>query len=167
MERLSRRLGVESDAKSVRKVRRLAAEDLTTRFGRGHWSSVSTLPTLRKHARSMHLHVVELHGKVVATFTLSPRKIPFYHKAWFANPDDEALYLTNMAVRPDTQRQGVGRWIMGQIEKIAVQASVGAVRFDAYDANAGAGEFYRKCGYICVHRGSFGATPLEYYEKTL
>ena len=100
MKGLSRRLGEQSDAKSVRRVRQLAAEDLTTRFGRGHWSSVGTVVTLRKHALAKHLHVVELDGDVVATFSLSPRKIGFYHKSWFANPGDDALYLTNMAVRP-------------------------------------------------------------------
>jgi hypothetical protein len=41
------------------------------------------------------------------------------------------------------------------------------VRFDAYDALAGAGAFYQKCGYELVHNGSFNGVPLEYYEKLL
>ena len=167
MDGLSHRMGERSDARSVRRVRQLAADDLTTRFGRGHWTGVSSLPTLRKHARAKQLHVVELDGEIVATFTLSPRKISFYRKDWFANPDGTALYLTNMAVRPDVQRRGVGRWIMSRIEDLAQESGCGAVRFDAYDANAGAGEFYRKCGYTCVHGSSVGETALEYYEKTL
>ncbi|MEE9253373.1 MAG: GNAT family N-acetyltransferase, partial [Pseudomonadales bacterium] len=113
------------------------------------------------------LHVVELDGGIVATFTLSPRQIGFYRKGWFANPGDAALYLTNMAVRPEVQRRGIGRWIMGQIEDLARGSGCGAVRFDAYDADAGAGEFYQKCGYACVHRGSIGGTALQFYERTL
>lgn len=167
MEGLCHRLAEPADARRVREVRAVAADDLTARFGRGHWSGASSLATLRKHARARQLHVVELEGEIVATFTLSPRKIAFYSKSWFADPDASALYLTNMAVRPDVQRRGIGRWIMGRIENLARADGCGAVRFDAYDADAGAGEFYRKCGYHCVHRGSIGGTALEYYEKTL
>jgi hypothetical protein len=42
-----------------------------------------------------------------------------------------------------------------------------AIRLDAYEAPAGAGAFYRKCGYTLVLRGSFKEVPLEYYEKRL
>jgi GNAT superfamily N-acetyltransferase len=163
----SHRLASPADAKTVQTVRALAAQDLTTRFGRGHWSSVSTVATLKRHALASQLHVVELDDEIVGTFTLNARKIPFYRKSWFANPDDSALYLTNMAVRPDMQRRGIGRWVMARIEELAREQRCGAVRFDAYDAPAGAGAFYQKCGYVCVHRGRIGQTALEYYEKVL
>ena len=167
MRGLTYRLAEEADARAVRRVRERAADDLTAQFGRGHWSTVSTVPTLRKHAAARQLYVVERKGEVVATFTLSPKKIVFYRKGWFAEPEVPALYLTNMAVHPDLQRRGIGRWIMGAIEGLAKEARCRAVRFDAYDGDAGAGEFYQKCRYRCVHRGAVGATRLQYYEKTL
>jgi hypothetical protein len=42
-----------------------------------------------------------------------------------------------------------------------------AVRLDAYDAVAGAGPFYEKCGFREVGRATYRITPLVYYELTL
>ena len=161
-----RRVGPE-DVRAVREIRLRAAEDLTARYGVGHWSGVSTLRTLKKRALEQPIFAIENDGAMVGTFTLSEKKIGFYRKSWFAQPEDPAIYLTDMAIDPAEQRKGSGRWCMKRIESIARSSGLRAVRFDAYDAPAGAGAFYRKCGYTRVHRGSIGATALEYYEKTL
>jgi GNAT superfamily N-acetyltransferase len=39
-----------------------------------------------------------------------------------------------------------------------------ALRLDAYDAEAGAGTFYRKCGFREVGRVTYRSDPLIYYE---
>jgi len=38
---------------------------------------------------------------------------------------------------------------------------------DAYDAQAGAGEFYRKCGFEEVGRVIYRGTPLIYFQLLL
>ena len=146
-------------------MRQRAADELTRLHGRGHWSSVSTVPTLRKHAGARTLFAVERDGALVGTFTLSEKKIGFYHNAWFQEPHAPALYLTNMAIDPAMQRKRIGRWTMKQIDRAVRDRSLRALRFDAYDSPAGAGAFYQKCGYTLVHRGAINAVALEYYEK--
>ena len=42
-----------------------------------------------------------------------------------------------------------------------------AIRLDAFDANAGAGEFYAKCGFREVGRVIYRKNPLIYYELVL
>jgi hypothetical protein len=42
-----------------------------------------------------------------------------------------------------------------------------AIRLDAWDAQAGAGEFYRKCGYREVGRAAYRKTRLIYFELAL
>ena len=42
-----------------------------------------------------------------------------------------------------------------------------AIRLDAYDSQAGAGEFYRKCGFREAGRASYRGTPLIYFEMPL
>ena len=42
-----------------------------------------------------------------------------------------------------------------------------AIRLDAYDADAGTGEFYRKCGFRECGRRVYRGTPLIYYELVL
>ncbi len=160
-----RRIGPE-DVQDVRDIRVRAAEDLTIRHGVGHWSHVTTLRTLRRRALEKQVLAVDRNGSLIGTFTVSAKKIGFYRNSWFANPDDPALYLTDMAIHPNKQRMGVGRWCMAEIDNMARRDGLLAVRLDAYDAPAGAGAFYEKCGYRRVHHGSVNGTPLMYYEKT-
>jgi len=42
-----------------------------------------------------------------------------------------------------------------------------AIRLDAYDAEAGAGGFYARCGMMEVGRASYRGKPLIYYELLL
>ena len=42
-----------------------------------------------------------------------------------------------------------------------------AIRLDAFDAKAGAGGFYAKCGYTEVGRTSYRNAPLIYYQLLL
>ena len=39
-----------------------------------------------------------------------------------------------------------------------------ALCLDAYDTGAGAGEFYRKCGFTEVGRGTYRNMPLIFFE---
>ena len=74
------------------------------------------------------------------------------------------LYLASMAVAPDLQRQGIGRLCVEAAAKLVKQWPGDAIRLDAYDAVAGAGEFYRKCGFREVGRASYRNVPLIYFE---
>ena len=42
-----------------------------------------------------------------------------------------------------------------------------AIRLDAFDANAGAGAFYARCGYTERGRTIFRTAPLIYFERLL
>jgi ribosomal protein S18 acetylase RimI-like enzyme len=69
-----------------------------------------------------------------------------------------------MAVSPAVQLQGFGRRLLDEALVITCQWPAQAVRLDAYDADAGAGEFYAKCGYREAGRATYRGTPLVYYE---
>jgi ribosomal protein S18 acetylase RimI-like enzyme len=72
-----------------------------------------------------------------------------------------------MAVHPDRQRKGIGRSCLDEAVRIARDWPGDAIRLDAYDAETGAGEFYRKCGFREVGRTSYRNTPLIYFELLL
>ena len=69
-----------------------------------------------------------------------------------------------MAVAPDRQGGGVGRALLAEAARVAAEWPADAVRLDAFDAVAGAGPFYAKCGFTEVGRASYRAVPLIYYE---
>ena len=112
------------------------------------------------------LFVARHRDQPIATLTLSTRKPWAIDTAYFSQ-SNAPLYLTDMAVSPRRQRKGVGRQCLEQAIKIARQWSADAVRLDAYDAEYGAGDFYRKCGFREVGRAVYRQTPLIYFEFLL
>jgi GNAT superfamily N-acetyltransferase len=155
------------DVNGVRAIIAAAASDLTARFGEGHWSHVRAVETLRKYVEQGTLYLIETDAVTAGTLRLTDRKIPFYRGEWFAEPKAKTGYLLDMAIDPAYQRRGIGRLAMMLAENHARSCSLQAIRLDAYGGPAGAGAFYRKCGYRLVHRGAFNGIALEYFEKLL
>jgi ribosomal protein S18 acetylase RimI-like enzyme len=56
---------------------------------------------------------------------------------------------------------------MEEARRIATAWPGDAIRLDAWDAAAGAGEFYRKCGFREVGRATYRTAPLVYFEILL
>jgi ribosomal protein S18 acetylase RimI-like enzyme len=77
---------------------------------------------------------------------------------------EQALYLHDMAVTPRAQRRGIGRQMLEEAKEIAASWPAQSIRLDAYDADAGAGGFYGRCGFREVGRVTYRKTPLVYYE---
>ncbi len=72
-----------------------------------------------------------------------------------------------MAVDPARQQKGSGWLCLEEVKRIVKEWPGDVIRLDAYDAAAGAGEFYRKCGFREVGRASYRQTPLIYFEMLL
>jgi GNAT superfamily N-acetyltransferase len=101
---------------------------------------------------------------IVGTLTLQTKK-PWAIDAAYFTPCTKALYLINMAVTPGRQRSGVGRALLDHAVAVARAFPAEAIRLDAYDAPAGAGEFYRKCGYAPRGGKVYRGNPLLYFEQ--
>jgi ribosomal protein S18 acetylase RimI-like enzyme len=131
-----------------------AADDLTRRFGHGFWSSPpserAVLATMRKPKFSQTL-IARTNRRIVATLRLATMKPWAIDTAYFT-PADAPLYLTGMAVHPDFQRKGVGRLLLKEAEAVACAWPADAIRLDTFDAAAGIGPFYAKCGFREVAR---------------
>ena len=65
------------------------------------------------------------------------------------------------------QRKGVGRLLLKKAEELARAWPADAIRLDSFDAAAGAGPFYAKCGYREVGRVTYKQDPLLYFELLL
>jgi GNAT superfamily N-acetyltransferase len=102
----------------------------------------------------------------VATFALGTRKPWAIDRSYFT-PCERPLYLTNMAVRPDYQRRGVGRRCVDEIIRIAREWPGQAIRLDAYRGPAGASDFYARTGFRHVGDVTYRGTPLAYFEMML
>jgi GNAT superfamily N-acetyltransferase len=143
------------------------AQRLTADFGSGHWSHLPTERSVLRSMRESRVFVARnAADTIVATLRLTTKKPWAIDRSYFTAVKTP-LYLLDMAVDVSVQRQGIGRQCMDGAARIAREWPADAIRLDAYDAAAGAGEFYAKCGYR--PRGSFTyrLVPLLYYELLL
>jgi predicted N-acetyltransferase YhbS len=166
---LSFAIAVPSDAPELAALHRAAAEDLTLRFGQGFWSSSQTergiLVNMRNPKFSRTL-IVRAGKRIVGTLRLHTKKPWAIDTAYFT-PAAHPLYLTGMAVHPTHQCRGVGRLLMQEAETIARASPADSIRLDAFDAPAGAGPFYSKCGYHELAHVVYKNNPLVYFERVL
>ncbi|MFT3724059.1 MAG: GNAT family N-acetyltransferase [Hyphomonadaceae bacterium] len=167
--KLSIREAVDADVDEIAAVRRAAAADLTARFGKGLWSSDTTANGVEFAMKRGRVIIATDAGTIVGTLTLSTRK-PWAIDPSFFTRVKTPIYLTSMAIDPAVQRKGVGRALLVDAEQRARTWRNGpghAIRLDAFDADAGAGGFYAKCGYTERGRTVFRTAPLIYFERLL
>ena len=100
---------------------------------------------------------------IVGTLRLATKK-PWAIDASMFVPVRRPLYLLDMAVAPEAQGQGFGQHLVEEAKVTARSSLAGAIWLDAYDAPAGAGPFYVKCGFREVGRAVYRGVPLIYYE---
>ncbi len=162
-------LATRVDAAELAALHTAVAQNLTSHFGPGFWSSAPSergiLANMRlpKFSRTL---IARSKGRIVGTLRLATKK-PWAIDTTYFTPAMEPLYLTGMAVHPELQRKGIGRLLMKQAEEIARAWPADAIRLDAFDAAAGAGPFYAKCGYREVAHVIYKKDPLIYFEQIL
>jgi ribosomal protein S18 acetylase RimI-like enzyme len=154
------------DAAAIASLHVAVSEHLTAKYGEGPWSGKRTEKGVLFDMRKAAVYILRKRNKLIATLTLCTKKPWAIDRKYFSQRN-RPLYLTSMAVAPDLQRQGIGRLCMDAAAKLVKQWPGDAIRLDAYDAEAGAGDFYRKCGFREVGRASYRNVPLIYFEMLL
>lgn len=157
-------IAADDDIPDVVSIKNEAAQKLTDEFGKGHWSYQCTEKGVRGGVNeNSKLFVAKIDGTVVGTARLTTKKPWAIDPAYFSKVD-RAIYLVDMAVHPDHQRKGIGKKILEKIVQFAEDWPAQSIRLDAYNAKAGAGDFYKKCGYTEKGRVIYRGTRLIYYE---
>jgi ribosomal protein S18 acetylase RimI-like enzyme len=160
------REATRADAPALLALRLATAERLTHDFGAGPWSHQSTEAGVLFTLRNFQIIVACSGKKILAMLALSSKK-PWAIDTSYFQKSKKPLYLTHMAVDPERQRCGVGHALLKEAQRIARAQSADAIRLDAFDAPAGAGGFYAKCGFQEVGRAVYRGAPLVYYELLL
>jgi GNAT superfamily N-acetyltransferase len=151
------------DVAALAALRTAVANHLTRQFGKGHWSAPVSERGAALALRHAKVLLLRDGGVLAGTVRLANKKPWAIDKRYFTDVP-HAIYLTDMAVDPSRQRTGLGRRLVDEAMVMAREWPADAIRLDAYDAPAGAGPFYEKCGFSEVGRVVYRGVPLIYYE---
>jgi len=163
---LSIALAGADDAEGVAALRNAVASALTKRHGLGHWSSMSSAKGVRSSMKRSSIYIARDNGDVVATLELTTKKPWAIDRRYFTDVT-RPIYLLGMAVDPARQRIGIGRLCIDHAVDVCKRWPADAICLDAYDAEAGAGGFYRKCGFTEVGRDTYRNRPVIYFERLI
>jgi ribosomal protein S18 acetylase RimI-like enzyme len=155
-----------ADVSAIAAMQNAVAGALTARFGPGQWSSLVSERSVAQSLSHARLRV-GLTGREIVTVLRLATKKPWAIEVSYFTPVKRPLYLTGLAVSPVHQGQGLGREAMGDAVVVGEAWPADAIRLDAYDADAGAGAFYEKCGFRSRGRVVYKSDPLVYYELAL
>jgi GNAT superfamily N-acetyltransferase len=154
------------DAPAIAGLQNAAAGALTARFGEGHWSSLTTERSTVLAQRHARVRIGRIGKRIVTVVRLATKK-PWAIDISHFTPVKRPLYLTGLAVAVTHQRRGLGGLAMTDAIEIARAWPADAIRLDAYDAPAGAGHFYARCGFQERGHVVYKGDPLVYYERLL
>lgn len=163
---LTFRDAVPDDCAAIAGLQNAAAGALTARFGPGPWSSLVTERGAALEQRHGRVRVGREGRRILTVLRLATKK-PWAIDVSYFTPVRRPVYLTGMAVSVAHQGQGLGSLALEDACTIAAEWPADAVRLDAYDATAGAGEFYARCGFMERGRVIYKGDPLIYYERLL
>ena len=155
-----------ADVPAIAALQNAVAGALTARHGPGPWSllvSERSVALAQGHARVR----VGRDGKRIVTVLRLATKKPWAIDISYFTPVRRPLYLTGMAVSVARQGQGSGRLALEDACAVAAEWRADAIRLDAFDAEAGAGGFYQRCGFAPRGRAVYRGDPLAYYERLL
>ena len=154
------------DAAVVVGLQNAAAGALTARYGEGHWSSLVTERGAALSQRHARVRVGRDGRRILTVLRLATKK-PWAIDVAYFTPVKRPLYLTGMAVAVAHQGRGLGRLALEDAVAVARAWPADAIRLDAYDAPAGAGPFYARCGFQKRGHVVYKGDPLVYYELLL
>lgn len=154
------------DVAAIAALHNAVAGALTARFGEGRWSAPTTERGVALSLRHARVRVGRSGRRILTVLRLATKK-PWAIDVAYFTPVTRPLYLTGMAVSVAHQRQGLGRQALEDARAVALAWPADAIRLDAFDAEAGAGPYYAKCGYRECGRVVYKGDPLVYYELLL
>src|SRR5262245_26205515 len=109
-----------------------AAGALTTRFGHGPWSGLTTERGIELGLQHARVRVGRLDKRIVTVLRLA-RKKPWAIDIEYFTPVKSPLYLTGMAVSVAHQGKGLGREALDDAARVAREWPADAIRLDAWD----------------------------------
>lgn len=136
----------ENDLPAMHAILTICGEHMHRNQGMDHWYPFRGFDLFKSEVTEADVYGVYESGLLVGTFYLTPIPRSWYVADIWKNPLAKALYFGGFGILPFMQGQGIGAWVMSQVDEIAV-SSYEALRFDGVAYNKPLMHFYEKLGY--------------------
>jgi ribosomal protein S18 acetylase RimI-like enzyme len=115
------------------------------------------------------LYALKENDEIVGIRTIGGKPDEQYKKIDWLTQQGKSLYLYRFAVRPQRQKQGVGRMLMDFSENYAVENGYSSIRLDAYSGNPRVLKINEMRGFVRVGALFFPWRELPFfcYEKVI
>ena len=147
-------------------MRARVSQKLAKKFGEGYWAGRPTEGGERFLMRIGQVYIARYRGKLIAALAITTRK-PWSIDVKNFRASAKPLYCGRWRWTRLKQRKGVGRQCIAEVRRIAADMGRDAIRLDAFNCPAGAGEFYRKCGFTEAARVVYKGVPHIDFEMLL
>lgn len=152
------------DADALTALRIAVARDMTDRHGAGPWSVLPSKAVVIRQIRASHALIARSGDEAIGTVRLAWANPAVFDGTSFFSPTRAALYVLGLAVSPGHRGAGIGRKLMDASKQVTRDWPAQALWLDTYVHAAGAGDFYKRCGFREVGSSVLNHLPLRYYE---
>ncbi|KKM74935.1 hypothetical protein LCGC14_1395330 [marine sediment metagenome] len=142
------RLATEKDIPAITQLLLSCTEDMA-KNGMTHWLGVYDADSVAKNMKQKSVYVAVENNSILGCVALGKHKADYYADCWPDAPE-ASFYLTQLAVSPTAQGQGLGKALVKFcIEKIGNKSLL----LDAVDHYPALLIFYKKLGFEIIATG--------------
>ena len=161
------RIATREDARQIEQMRTLSSLDLTRMLGPGHWSGPSRIQSIRERIDSPDpvrlqkrtLYVATRFAQAVGSVGVTTFPPGFWKRTLWSEGNETGLGVFALVVFPQLTGQGIGSFLMRNVEGLAKDRQIRYVRLDAYADNPISQSFYERAGY--ENRGTVNVRGVE------
>ena len=151
------RLATVSDLEEIKDMYREIINE-TERLERPIWGNDYPVDFLHVDIENRRMYILLEDKRIVAAVALC-NAIWDDSMVSYENPEEKAMYIERLAVRPDHWRKGLSRLIMEKAEETAVALGAGYLRLYVIESNRPAYSLYQKIGFQQI--GGEYAIPVD------
>lgn len=154
-------------AEPLYKILANCGKEMHEKLGLPHWYPFMDFQIFQTSLNEKILYGIYKNKTPIATFNISTKPRDYYYDELWSEPNAPALYLGQLGIKPALQKNGIGKWCMDHVEKIAREMQCKAIRFDALGMHPWLKTFYEKLGYTSCGIVKPNKWDLVCFEKIL
>lgn len=135
--------------------------------GMDHWKNYYTTDMIISKYNTTHVAGIFEENVLKGVISLSSKTPSYYLKEDFQNPDDKAIYLGMLAVKPEFHKKGLATKLMNFSESYALSKNFQVSRLMYFANYKELGEFYSKRGYSLIRTRDDDGDLISFCEKKL